>query len=188
VYFDGIDDYARFSQNLTTILGSDYSGPLTIAFWFNSQKPSFGSSYQDNEYIYRGDGSSESTFTVRYTNISDNGPITQPHLTVHVRGGGPKGYSYSIPHYLEPNVGWRHVVITLSSFARNTSNTIQYYINGIRYATLSITNGNTTDMSSAGYLGVNGSFYYFTGFIDELYIYKRVLTDKEIMTLFTRTY
>jgi len=89
--------------------------------------------------------------------------------------------------------GWYHIVFLVSNFGKGASSVNKIYINGILQETQTVATNTTHDIPNyvsyigrCNYAGIPDR--HFQGYIDEFYMYKRELSQLEIMTLFMREY
>lgn len=81
---------------------------------------------------------------------------------------------------------WRHVVTTISGAAPYTYN---IYVDGVLDSTGTSTEGISTNTNTLALAGPNDSGYgsYFTGTIDQVRLYSRILNDDEIKNMYIAT-
>lgn len=153
--FDGKDDFVRFSEMPSGIVGSDF----TISTWFKDLGPN-----QNN--------SSEALFAI---NTANNGE----RLIIYKDRIFDKQTGYNVPfgNNLHPNQ-WQNLVITYN----NQQNNLKVYLNGRLDTTYStsiaisqsdrISIGQNSDSSQAN--------AYFKGLIQQVKIWKEVRTQSQI--------
>lgn len=173
------DTSVRFSgSEEMTLLESDLqiTGDLTISCWINPDTlPGLNSS--DYFLVCAGSGETESN-NVLYAFAIRNTGGTYYLRSFHENGAGSNNIvdiSYSIS-----TSTWFHVVQT-----RNTStNTYYVYANGVEVSNGGYANNPTGGTSSTFQIGGDGTGSFFDGFMDELSIFNKVLTEEEIKRLY----
>jgi glucose/arabinose dehydrogenase len=163
--FNGTSSYVRVLSNLNQWLG----GSGSVAAWIKTAQ-----SGQDTAWLAPGitgvqsDGNPNDVF---YGWINASGQICVS------AGDGPAAQSSATIH----NNVWRHVVLTRNS----ASGQVQVYVDGALNAATSETGIKTTPFFSIARIeDTAGSPAYFNGSLDDVRIYKRVLTAQEVQNLF----
>lgn len=166
--FDGIDDYMDLGNASNLNFGS---GEFTISAWVKINSipalPSGGYTVYSRENV------SDSTEGVYFGVVQfAGGGIVKPEFSVW---NGTTTDNVSSSQDLNDN-SWHHIV-----GVRNSTN-ISIYIDGI-FNVMGISenvDGDTTDNAS---IGVEVSYNYFNGSIDEVRVYNRALNSTEISQL-----
>jgi len=97
----------------------------------------------------------------------------------------------SLPQYVDYPFSVSTVQWTMLTFNRNISGNSELFINGsLVYTSSSSTPKNNNFNFAFGAMpsgGTNGSFYPYQGFLDDIAIYNRSLTQQEVTALYTGT-
>lgn len=88
--------------------------------------------------------------------------------------------------YSRTNSGaWEHVVVTSTGTAQAAGAAMNMYVNGVLVKTFALGRGNA---GGGPYIGsLYGTQQYFSGYVDDLRIYKRVLTAAEVLAIYNAT-
>lgn len=162
--FDGIDDYILVANS-----SSFPQTAITISFWLNRNNQAVTG---NENYI-----SKEKAFQTYLYN--------SPKMSSGLWKGTPGVWSdYQSSSSIPFDSNWLFYSFTYDN-ATHIANT---YINGVLDSTLvdSDPNSIVRTSSSPMYIGRNGSanVYYIKGFMDDIRIYNRALTDKEVLQLY----
>ncbi len=168
-YFDGFSSYIEINESATIELGGN---DFSISVWINCQSEGTFSS----KFISKG---------INSLVIGTNGYTGLPN-TGNKYGIGFDTYGKNISIYPDilPKVGWNHIVCV------KTKSGYDYYVNNFKY-TMPYNEFNIpkSDIGESLFFGKGNagapSDRYFKGYLDEIYIYNRALTQAEITYLAT---
>lgn len=170
VYFDGSFGLMAFGDSYETGLYNQ-SSPQSMSFWFKTND-------KNDITIYGGAMVRVETYggSRFYTSLTDS----KIQINYGETSVPPYGDLFLVDSYESDNV-WKHVVF--NSFGDGEYG--ELYINGMKvdqdfiYTT---TNNNSANPS----ISIGGTYInnYFIGGIDDVRLYNRVLTEKEILELF----
>ena len=180
IILDGLNDYISVSNNLTDFKIDGISS-FSFSFWLNPNSADIDSSYVISK-PWNGNG--EYNYLV----------IIYPDRTLQFAFGSSNGqYGFTTNPGVVPSNTWTHVAFTIDSVTKVT----KLFINGSKIAegVHSISNftpvyGDSTLPLSLGTIYPYGSgwggitAHAFQGKLDEIYIYKRVLSDIEVARLY----
>lgn len=164
---------------------------FTISAWYYLQPqndPSGGGSSGARMFVYEGQSDYDLSYGIRTDLGSSNGSYTG---TVYSSGASPTDYSVSNAAYYDPltNEGaWQNVVETVSLSEDGLTITKKMYLNGELQGTTSYA---SSVLASPGiHLGTyrSANDRYWDGFMDEVGLWNRALTDVEISDLYDLTY
>ena len=169
--FDGVDDHVRLTQAETV---TDNLGPLSISAWirptaFANNKNIAGKTGSGGgfEWLFGLSNTTALRFIVTHSSISL--------------------ISQSADNTLTPNE-WQHVVMIWDGGSNATTN-VNHYKNGVLLGKGTVTNGSGSVSRFPSLPFTMGSSYYgtyfdFTGSIDDVRLYNRVLSAEEAGLLF----
>jgi len=184
IEFDGRDSYIRVKDNDLLRIGSDSTKSFSISLWYYS----FGSANQYVNWIIT-KGMSRSSSSIDYglciQNAATKNKVKKLQWSIGPSGVGDT-CAFTQLEPLEDKV-WQHIVLVVDP---NTSNsgTKSIYVNGNLYhqCNYKFKVGFRKEdlLFGAGNSNIKGgSERYFYGKIDDIYIYNRVLKEKEILKL-----
>jgi hypothetical protein len=156
-YFDG-SHYIKVSNSISL---SSVANSFSISAWISNQQPA--------TYIVC--KSSLNGTTMQFRLYADNGMI---HFANYNKAIDFNNAIASI------NI-WKHLVVT------SDGSTAKYYLNGSLVNTLQLNNDNSVNNNASDmYIGADthGAVEYYSGKLDEIRIYNRVLSENEIQQLF----
>lgn len=171
-YFDGSDDYINVGDKYFEI-GKQFS----ICFWFKLNR-----SESERKYIV--DKGNNQPFSIS-TNIFDG---SDNIIATISNSKGDVESQLNIPHIAKQQ--WYHLAFTYNQTAN--SEKLKLYLNSTKKASSEsgITNINSHKMFIIGADSPSGNSDptsgYFNGWIDEMMIFNRTLSDKEIWAIFTK--
>jgi trimeric autotransporter adhesin len=155
--FDGSNSYIAANNNSI----GNFTDSVTICFWLNTNQPGSWSRIigKDNYSWWEFSLSDGVYFSISFDNVHrwDTKILSQEQMLN----------------------SWNFLVVTVESYTQNA------FINGIAVPQVSIS-GNSVNNSQALTLG-RSSYWnnaYFTGQLDDVRIYDRVLTESEISALY----
>jgi len=165
--FDGTDDYMSFGSDFLSLSqGTDWS----VSFWFKLD------STQTDQYLFSAwdSSNSNSEFSIYY-----NGNL----LSAIVQDDGSSFQSAQID--LFNKIGsWVHY----SSVFDSTNSTISIYLNGAKVDTNTAWDGTYNNTSADWRIGLaSDGTYPVDGKIDDVRIYDRALSDREVFDLYRWT-
>jgi hypothetical protein len=168
-YFDGVSSYIGVAKTSSVeLFGNDFS----ISVWVNSQSiDNWGSNLISKSF---------NNLTI---GNKDNGSSGLPNTNVKYGVGfDTYGKNYGIYPDILPKTGWNHIVCV------KTSNGYDYYINNQKYSLpYNYNNVSKSDINSALFFGKRnggGGGANFNGYLDDIGIYNRALTQEEITNLY----
>jgi len=159
VAFNGTQQIQIISNAANSIVQGD---PFSVSLWFKMQNTEVG----DYEHLFRKGVQGEAGFNISVYDM--NTPLFGvPSAQVWDNNWNQDNTLWN------DTTNWHHLVITYDA-----NNTARLYRDGVLQNT---ENFNATIGATAldYYIGQN-----FTGFLDDLRVYKKVLTDAEVQTLF----
>lgn len=174
--FDGVNDYVR-----TAVLPLGDLQKLSIAYWLKVPQPT-GAQVITMELSSDGNANPNGAF---WQLIYGNGSIFSSTLgATALYGAGPVHNSKTYPM---PSVGWHHFVFVYDR--SKASNQIEsVYIDGVSQtltATITSLGAGTYFRNDNLYLMSRGGISFFTGgYMDDLRIYNRVLSQSEVSDLY----
>lgn len=170
IYFDGSFGLMAFGDSYETGLFNQ-SSPQSMSFWFKT-------SHKNDENIYGGAMVRIETYggSRFYTSLADS----KIQINYGETSVPPYGDLFTVDSYESDNT-WKHVVFV--SFGDGEYG--ELYINGMKVDqdfTYTTSNNNSSNPS----ISIGGTYInnYFIGGIDDVKLYNRVLTEKEILELF----
>jgi hypothetical protein len=112
-----------------------------------------------------------------------NGAVIVLHDDGTIFWQGQSGSANGLSGGYLPDGNWHHVAIT---YGETTSDTISLYIDGVLAANTPVTNAWSWSASQEIELAVSHDSYWrkFTGQMDDIRIYKRILTDTEVAQVY----
>jgi hypothetical protein len=160
--FDGVDDYINLNRNLLT-----YPENFTISLWVKNDE----NGAEGNVRIYDGGADVVSGYGFNIRGVE----IPQSELygfSIRTTDNDLKQINFTLQ-----DLTWTNIVCIKNGII------MQLYINGgyIGQETLTQSEYRQSDMT---YIGGNGTSASFKGIIDDVRIYDRALTEKEIALLF----
>ena len=172
-YFDGTSSYIEVSNSSNIELGGN---DFTISVWVNNAS---------NIDFYGHNLISKSINTL-IVGTFDNGSSGLPNTKVNYGVGfDTYGKNYGIYPDILQKTGWNHIVCV------KTSSGYSFYINSIKFTLpYNYMNQSKTDISKALFFGKrDGGFAgtNFSGYLDEIAIHNRALTDAEVQALYLAT-
>ena len=170
--FDGNDQLKNTSPT-----GLDFTSQYTFSAWVESPTPASG---KYHGIFWRGPSASVATSDIEiYTQQSNN------QLTVaHNRGASSFDYVY---YPAPPDDAYYHLAVTYD--ASGGAERVKVYYNGVQQTPANQTPDLAVPLAAAGYdvsvgkLGGTGSFHvnsYYNGLLDEVFVYDRALTTREL--------
>ena len=156
MYFDGVDDYVR------TVSTVSLSTPLTVAIRFN---------HIDKFNILTLVANSGPGWTTLGFRFFVNTWSTLDRKLIIEVGTGTSGSGLaSSPNAVQPNT-WNHGVAVISSGSSSL------WLNGLK-----VTSGSLLDFTKSDYIyiGTMAGSHYFHGYMAQVLLYSRVLSDSEI--------
>lgn len=160
LFFDGLNDYV----NVTNIVDNTDS-PYSLSFWFNASSAGLLYSAGYKSSTPRGEA-----LMIGLNNLTD------AYVQLY------SSYTWYSITDLPINSGWNNLVVV-----RNTSSSFQIYINGVLEGDLSFTpiasNSNYNDYIGARNNNNVADGFGFTGYVDELVFYNRVLSAADVAEL-----
>jgi hypothetical protein len=169
-YFDGTTSYIEVVNSSNIELGGN---DFTISVWVNNS----------SDVKTAGHNLIAKSTNTLVVGSFDNGSSGLPNSNVNYGVGfDTYGKNYGIYPDILPKTGWNHIVCVKSSSGYN------FYINGKKYSlAYNSNNKSTSDINKVLYFGkreVNWNGENFKGYLDEIVIHKRVLTENEIQALY----
>ena len=172
-YFDGISSFIEVANSSNIeLFGNDFS----ISVWVNSQ----------SNIVSQGSHLISKSLNTLILGTNDNGSSGFPNTNIKYGVGfDTYGKNYGIYPDILPKTGWNHIVCV------KTSSGYDYYINSQKYTLpYNQMNVSKTDINNALFFGkINGGYVgaNFNGFLDDIAIYNRALTQLEINNLYNST-
>ena len=169
-YFDGVSSYIGVDKTSSIeLFGNDFS----ISIWVNSQSIT----------NYYGSNLISKSINTLILGTYDNGSSGLPNTKVKYGVGfDTYGKNYGIYPDILPKTGWNHVVCVKTSIGYD------YYINNQKYTLpYNKMNVSQSDINSALFFGKRnggGIGANFNGYLDDIAIYNRALTQQEITTMY----
>lgn len=154
------------------------SGSFSIALWIKYDKP-INEQEDFNAVISKRTGSGNSNYWMGQGEIGSGGVNNAFRVSFDYSGGNIPGFiQYSQDNYVETD--WHHYAMTFDTVA----NTLKFYLDGLLTATsTNVTQEPYTD-SSVFTIGRRGTQNNdFDGWVDDVRLYKGVLTDYEVYSL-----
>ncbi len=153
--FDGVDDYVSTGDLSGSV---PQNGPATISGWyyFNTSALARGSSMGLNSQLYQ--------------HVANN--------YLYIGGGGADYFNVASALTLTT---WHHIVLTYTGTHENDL----LYIDGVKY-TVNIQSAGTNHQTLSNFAigAINGPTYFFSGKIDDVRVYNRVLTQAEVLSIY----
>jgi hypothetical protein len=121
-------------------------------------------------------GSSTSVYMFLSPSINSGGPMRFAIRTAQIGSEDQITAGASLPS------GWHHMAVTINS----TNTTITIYLDGVSIASSASVRNKLSDLGSTGNNWLGRSQYndpYFQGYLDDFYIFSRVLSPSEILKL-----
>jgi type II secretory pathway pseudopilin PulG len=161
--FDGVDDYVQLSTSSSLSI----TGPITVVVW----------AYP------------------RATGVNMMFLQASNQYNLWVQSNNKVRFADTLGHYIDTNSGvltlnqWNHIVgvFVKSSGTPITLSNGNIYINGIPQGIFVSGNWSPTTLSSIAIGRIPSGVNFFNGFIDEVRVYNRALTDSEIKALYDAT-
>jgi hypothetical protein len=128
------------------------------------------------QYFLSRDGDFQSTFFGIYFEQGNN--------TFVIRRNNGTGYNLnSVSLYPFPHTEWYHIVFSIGN------GTMKLYVDGILKSSTGFTGnlGSSNSVINFGKLPVGGYEYYLNGYLDDIAIYNRALTQEEVTQLYNGT-
>ena len=181
-FFDGVDD--SISVNDSPNLSPNATNEISIIFWMKPYKTDFAGEGSQGDYIHilgKGGYGNDYEYVFRQYNAS-NSEAKNNRISFYmfnISGGLGVGSSYSDKinmsewTFIAGIFNGTHVQIWKNGILRDTHALTEY---GIK----------SEDGPSPLNIGTADNDSYFTGYIDELRIYSRVLNEKELMSLYLK--
>jgi len=163
--FDGTDDYVSIADSVSL----DVTDPLSVSVWLNSKDLTVY-----NEVFNKADAASSNT--VMYRMYHD----TSGNLFFGISNGSANIKS---PGYALSANTWYHAVGIADG------NHIYLYVDGISRGTPTIQSISVSTNNAAlhiGRWGPGGTYYPFDGYISDVQIYNRALSEPEIKSLYAK--
>jgi hypothetical protein len=168
-YFDGVNDFIQM-----LLAGPTGSVSRSLSFWMKSAQ-----SGTMTAFSYGSDNGSDGLYEVFLSSWCISGI----------------GFDNSQHHKLRYaplfNNAWRHIVIVLDNTIGSNIMNLQLYIDGSLYT---LTSACASSLSANIFTGnqfpvtvgrnSNNSLNFFTGYLDDLFLYDRVLTATEVQNLY----
>lgn len=177
-YFNGENSYIEIpDQNYLSIASTK---ELTISIWMKLEVLNFPSSEREDYVHWLGKGErGHHEYTFRIYNLNSYRPNRVSGYVFNPSGGLGAGSMFEEKLYLDR---WMHVVVVYDY----PNDRIKIYRDGRQrsQSTFSSYAIIPRDGSAPLRIGTRDFASYFQGHLDDLKIFKRVLTDKEISTLF----
>jgi len=164
--FDGINNNLLISGS-SSLNSIETLNKITIAGWFNNKNINVNSVFSFvNKYNPEFDSGWEIILAENYANWSTDAYVETTNTCIPTL----------------PVQSWEHIAIT---YDQSTS-TVVLYVNGINICTknCSSTINNTNDGPLYFGYSPGGPDEYSTGYLDDIAIYNRALTDQEITNLY----
>ncbi|MFH1904282.1 MAG: LamG domain-containing protein [bacterium] len=170
--FDGVDDYVSVPHSVSLNIGT---GDFSISAWINAldQPSGFG------RFVFK--VTTAGGIEGYCLSVNSSG-----YLTVYIADAGTTKSATASSTPLE-NAGWHHVAFTAD---RDSSTGLKFYIDGTEptYSTQEDPTALTGDISNSepvviGKNNLSPANTYFNGAIDEVRIYRRVLSSDEVADL-----
>jgi hypothetical protein len=172
MYFDGIDDYIDCGKNIkiSNLINSNYK---TISVWANILKASSSGDLRQR-VIFLPKNLDNTAFGI--TGDSDNKIYGYYRSTADIFSTLNSNEDFTIGN-------WKHICLT------QNKTTIKIYVNGVEKNSANNAgignNDNTANIIIGSYDGANGSrSQFFNGYIDDVRIYNRALSQEEITLLY----
>lgn len=156
MYFDGVDDYVRTASQIAL------STPLTVVAWFNHIDK-----FNSLTLVANAKTGSQSLGFRFYINLW---PTTDRRLIIEIGTGTSGSGVYAPANTVQLGV-WNHGVAVMSGSSSSL------WLNGWRVRSGSLFDFTKTDYI---YIGAMVDLYYFSGYIAQVLIYSRALSDSEI--------
>lgn len=179
---DGSYDYVSINDNDLLDFGNIENASLSISLWYNSR----GDNGQYVNWII-GKGITQESMSTDYGfaihNDANNLGVQKLLWTC-----GPSTDNCAYSYYDTPEAnGWHHVVLIVNN-QTSTSGTKKIYIDGSLISSCNFSEkvGARAEnlLIGAGLRPSGGTERYFNGFIDDIHIYRREITEKEILSLY----
>ena len=164
--FDGVDDYISLASGF-----EDFTNGFTFASWVRfsdttktAQRLIHLASDSNVESVYVGQLANTNKFVAEsFANNSSSGSLTPPQTT-----NGE----------IQQDT-WQHIAVT------NDNGGFQFYVNGAMVSTTGSSNAGTSILRTQNFLGKSGfsNEDFFSGAMDEVFIFNRVLSSNEIHQL-----
>jgi hypothetical protein len=179
---DGNNDYVCVADNDLLDIGNDDNAVFSISLWFKSA----GDNGQRVNWIIGKGITQSSAYTDYGFAIHNDVNYTGEHMLFWLTGPGTDDCANSYYDLPENNL-WHHVVLVLEAqTAQAGLKTI--YIDGKYFSSCEYsekTNSRGEDLLiGAGLRPDGGIERFFNGNIDDIYIYRRALTEVEVLALF----
>ena len=167
--FDGISSYIEVTNSAGFDLGGN---DFTISVWVNSQ----------SNIVSQGTHLISKSVNALVLGTYDNGSSGLPNTNAKYGVGfDTYGKNYGIYPDILPKTGWNHIVCVKSSSGYD------YFINNQKYTLpFNLNNVSKSDINSALFFGKKNGAYAgsnFSGYLDDIAIYNRALTQQEITNL-----
>jgi hypothetical protein len=144
---------------------SNLTSPYSISFWFNAQSLPSSNSYSTIVGL-----GTDNNWALRFMiDASDN------CFKLQVRNSGNPVWFGSLP--VNTNT-WYHVVYTITASYDNS-----LFVNGLLVSSANLTQITQINRYALGTQLSNNQEYAFNGYIDNFYLYNRILTTDEINVL-----
>ncbi|MEM4684455.1 MAG: LamG domain-containing protein [Thermosphaera sp.] len=156
MYFDGVDDYVRTASQIAL------STPLTVVAWFNHIDK-----FNSLTLVANAKTGSQSLGFRFYIN---SWPTMDRRLIIEIGTGTSGSGVYAPANTVQPGV-WNHGVAVMSGSSSSL------WLNGQKIRSGSLFDFTKTDYI---YIGAMVDLYYLSGYIAQVLIYSRALSDSEI--------
>lgn len=182
----GLDNAAYYFNGLNNFIDAGFLPPnlrqaRTLAAWFKYENAPLTESYSIMSY-----GSNTPSCNQAGGNMSVDIGAPVNSQRVIVNGNCTANVTYSLV-----NSDWHHITVTYDPQSGNTFDKVKIYIDGVLQTNIENYNGsvilNTLNYNNLkiGY-DVSTNTRHFKGWIDEVMIYNRALTENEVYALATR--
>ena len=175
--FDGSDDYLRVTHTPDL---ANFTG-LTLSAWINPQGP-VSASWEHIISKDNGTGANYGIIWAGTTSVGE-GCMSVGVIEFRIQDTGFTSHHLCSSSVISENTGWHHVTATWDG------STARMYING-DYETskaVAITHGDSGDDLGIGANVDDPTGRAFEGYIDDVRIYDRPLSDLEVQELYNRT-
>lgn len=169
--FDGVDDYISVTDGSSF----NFTNNLSLSLWVNpeSSQPNSNAALIDKSHSHNSNGGIQKSWVIQQSGDNTNvfGFAYMYDNTAHM----PNTIE------LEANV-WSHIVVS------KENGTVKYYENGVLQSEDEDT---VSSIETNGALpliigSINNVNRFFNGMIDDIRIYDRVLSEKEVRSLYNR--
>ena len=174
---NNIGDGIAIADNSILALGTGLNQQLSISVWFYEDSLlSFGLNGELGFIVKKGSLSSNSS-GVDYAIVHEANDLVWGTGRSYINGGDKCAWTDGLVKASKKN--WHHYIATLNQNVNNTAGIKNIYLDGTLYNSCSYVNKNSSNVDSL-YIGSKG----FKGKIDDIGIWNRALTAKEITDLY----